>query len=171
MDTSKLIATIVDASAAKGINQKALARAALVSEESLSRLKKSGNPTMAVVERLANIAGLHFALLPDDTAPKRATAPARHRFQTPSSPKAFRDAHRTLVWSNPNADDTTYIRKALLQPRFTVLLDAALSFGVPRLKAEWETLLADGSPEVRRATPVTQRVLRNIQHGYEQASA
>ncbi|EGF30561.1 hypothetical protein IMCC9480_1253 [Oxalobacteraceae bacterium IMCC9480] len=39
------------------------------------------------------------------------------------------------------------------------------------LYAEWNSLLADDGEEVRRATPVTQRMLNNIQNGYEQATA
>ncbi|NDP59683.1 MAG: hypothetical protein GZ090_10030 [Oxalobacteraceae bacterium] len=91
---------------------------------------------------------------------------------TPSeSAIAFRTRHRSLVWSNPNASDTIFIRHALLQPRFTVLLDAAVAFGMDVLYAEWNSLLADDGEEVRRATPVTQRMLNNIQNGYEQATA
>lgn len=91
---------------------------------------------------------------------------------TPSgSTVAFRTRHRSLVWSNPNASDATFIRHALLQPRFTVLLDGAVTFGMDVLNPEWNILLADDGEEVRRATPVTQRMLKNIQNGYEQATA
>jgi hypothetical protein len=87
---------------------------------------------------------------------------------TPTSEKCWR--HRGLVWSNAAADDSVYIRAALLRPTFTRLLDAALEVGVPRLRAEWTELQLDPTPEVRRAATIVARILANIEKGFNLAA-
>jgi len=79
--------------------------------------------------------------------------------------------HPGLVWSNPEADDAVYIRAALLRGDYHVLLDIALAFGLPRLREEWRALAAEDSPALRRARPVTERILSNIEIGFEHAAA
>lgn len=62
----------------------------------------------------------------------------------------FWRAHPGLVWSNPQASDAVHIRAALVRPRFHLLLDIAMEFGLPRLRAEWNILQTDDTPEVKR---------------------
>lgn len=69
-------------------------------------------------------------------APKKAQPP----LQLPAERQPFRDRYRSLVWSNPDADDSIYLRRALLQPTFQMLLDGAVEFGLPRLEQESEPL-------------------------------
>ncbi len=83
----------------------------------------------------------------------------------------FRDKYRWLVFSNSSAPDAVYMRRALLAPRFPMLLDAALEFGLPTLEAEWAKLKIEVSKEVARALPETGRILVTLRRGYEQASA
>lgn len=83
----------------------------------------------------------------------------------------FWSQHSGLVWSNPNADDATFIRAALVRPRFHQLLDIALEFGWERLQNEWSELCLDATPEVRRAEPIVTRILRNIKEGFSVAAA
>ena len=55
-----------------------------------------------------------------------------------SNRQDFWKRHPGLVWSNPEAPDSAYIRAALLRPRFGRLLDIALEFGVEQLRREWQ---------------------------------
>ena len=82
----------------------------------------------------------------------------------------FWDRHPGLVWSNPNASDTIFIRAALVRPRFDTLVDFAQEFGLERLRAEWKVLETEGTPEARRATPIVERILRNIEKGFALAA-
>ena len=79
--------------------------------------------------------------------------------------------HPGLVWSNAGADDGVRLRAALLRPRFDTLLDLALHFGLPRLRKEWAWLAEEDSPEIRRAQPCVERILRNIEEGFGRAAA
>ncbi len=83
----------------------------------------------------------------------------------------FWQKHRGLVWSNPNADDSIHIRAALLRPRFSLLLDIAVAFGLDRLRHEWSELQKDESHEVERAREPIERILSNIQKGFALAAA
>ena len=88
-----------------------------------------------------------------------------------STHQDFWKRHPGLVWSNPEAPDSAYIRAALLRPRFGRLLDIALEFGVERLRGEWQVLLADPTPETERARQAVERILRNIEQGFALAAA
>jgi hypothetical protein len=79
--------------------------------------------------------------------------------------------HPGLVWSNRNADDTVRLRAALIRPRFRLLLDLALVFGLERLRQEWEVLSREESPEARRAAPVVERILNHIGEGFRRADS
>jgi hypothetical protein len=83
----------------------------------------------------------------------------------------FWETHRGLVWSNPAADDSVHIRAALVRPRFSLLLEIALEFGVERLRQEWAELQADDSREVARARPSVERILAHIERGFCLAAA
>ena len=75
-----------------------------------------------------------------------------------------------LVWSNPNASDAVWIRAALTEPRFETLLQIAREFGLDRLRAEWNVLVEEGTAETRRATPIVERILGNIEKGFALAA-
>ena len=76
-----------------------------------------------------------------------------------------------LAWSNPDADDSVRIRAALVRPRFDRLLEIALEFGLPRLRSEWEFLRGQPTPEVLRADKIVERILHNIEEGFQSAAA
>jgi hypothetical protein len=84
--------------------------------------------------------------------------------------QTFREKYKALVWSNPNASPEVFVRKALLRSDFSVLLDAAVEFGVPFLQEQWRVLVLENSNAVARASPVTTRMLGNLIYGYQQAS-
>ena len=83
----------------------------------------------------------------------------------------FWQAHRGLVWSNPDADDAVWIRAALLRPRFGTLLSIAREFGLERLRTEWQALEVDGVRHLERARPHVERILRNIDVGFQRAAS
>ena len=78
-----------------------------------------------------------------------------------------------LCWSNRKASDLIHIRAALCRPKFDCLLNIAHAFGLKRLQKEWEALSSDPDslPEVERARPVVERILRNIEEGFRRAAS
>jgi len=84
---------------------------------------------------------------------------------------AFWQARRGLIWSNPKAGDSVQIRAALLRPRFGLLLDIALEYGVERLRAEWAVLDEEGTVAAKRARRPVERILRHIEEGFSRAAA
>lgn len=155
-----LIAQIVAAAQAKGLTQKALADRSGITEETLSRMKKRGSGNFGLVVKLAQVAGtpLSLASLPTPYAVAQADVPFRTKYAVP------------LAWSNKNVSDDVLIRRALVKPSFRLLLDAAIEFGIEKLSMEWARLKSDGAEEVARAAPVTERILRHIEDGYQQAT-
>jgi hypothetical protein len=81
------------------------------------------------------------------------------------------EKHRGLIWSNPDAGDSAHIRAALVRPRFSQLLDIAVEFGAGRVRREWEILQTDPTPEVARARPAVERILRHIEEGFARVAA
>lgn len=88
-----------------------------------------------------------------------------------TAPNKFWDKHRGLVWSNPEASDSVHIRAALLRPRFQLLLEIAIEFGLERLRAEWKELETDNTREVARARAPVERILNHIQKGFALAAS
>lgn len=159
-----LINTIINQAAAKGISQKALAALARVPPETLSRMKRRPSVRAGALERLALGAGLRLALVDVGLPPAATQPPVRA-----PSPPPFTQKYRQLVWSNPDAPAEVFVRQALLKPDFSVLLDAAIEFGLDFVDAQWAVLVAEGSKEAVRARVATERTLRNIRGGYELA--
>jgi hypothetical protein len=83
----------------------------------------------------------------------------------------FWKRHPGLAWSNPDADDATRIRAALLRPRFQRLLDIASEFGLDRLQTEWAALSGESDDTVERAKAPVKRILRNIEAGFNHADS
>lgn len=74
--------------------------------------------------------------------------------------------HPGLVWSNSKAPKEIFIRKALLNPRFSQLLKLAQEFGLDALRREWQMLSSQSpteSKDVQRADPEVTRILRNME--------
>lgn len=155
---STLIDQIISAAQARGINQTTLAARAGVPKETLSRAKKRGSAGLDMVQALARAAGVSIGIVPTAPSPRSALP-------------TFRERNRLLAWSKPGASSTVLLRRALVAPEFSTLLDAALEFGVDAVVQEWESLKSSGDPEAKRAAPITDRILRNIRHGYQQAAA
>ena len=83
----------------------------------------------------------------------------------------FWQRHPGLVWSNPDAADSVHIRAALMRPRFTLLLDIAVEFGLERLRREWAELLGDTTLNTKRVRDSVERILANIRKGFACASS
>ena len=87
------------------------------------------------------------------------------------SRNSFHARHPGLVWSVDRPSDVVLLRAALLAPRFYTLLDACLEFGTARLRAEWQVLQNESTPEAQRAAPEVRRILRHIEDGFAYAQA
>lgn len=162
MPTESLIGKIIAVARTQGVTQKALAQRAGVPEETLSRAKKRGSARLDFVEALARAAGFDLGVIPRS---------GHHVLPRPTPTVSFQEKHRVLAWSNPTATPVMLLRRALVAPEFQTLLDAALEFGVDAVTSEWAALKTSGDPEVTRAQPITDRLLRNITHGYHQATS
>lgn len=68
---------------------------------------------------------------------------------TPAISVPFVQKYKILFWSNPQAPVEVFIRRALLRPDFSILMDAAQEFGVPKLMQEWQILQDESSLEAR----------------------
>lgn len=88
-----------------------------------------------------------------------------------SGHQEFWAKHPGLVWSNTEAGDAAHIRAALIRPRYRLLLDIAVEFGIERLRCEWAELQANATPEVARARPAVERILGHIEEGFALAAA
>ena len=87
-----------------------------------------------------------------------------------SNAKDFWSRQPLLVWSNPLASDSVYIRAALLKPHFDTLLKIAVKFGLDRLQKEWMILRDDRMEQTMTVMPTVERVLTNIEEGFKRAS-
>jgi hypothetical protein len=87
------------------------------------------------------------------------------------SSDTFHARHPGLVWSVDRPSEALLMRAALLAPRFHTLLDACLEFGAARVRAEWQILKDEGTPEARRAAPDVHRILCHIEEGFADAQA
>ncbi|QDQ25495.1 hypothetical protein FNU76_03500 [Chitinimonas arctica] len=147
----------------QGKSERALALAAGLSPETLSRQKSTGATKVRDLEKL--LAALDVQLvLSADGVPVGGSTRARDK-------KTFRDKYPTLVWYKSTAEPAVLIRAALVQPKFQMLLDAAVYFGLDAVEKEWAALIAGDDEEAKRAAHITDRLLRNIRLGYEQAQA
>lgn len=63
-----LLAQIVAAAAAQGLDERALARRAGAAPETLSRMKARGHGDFGLLLRLARVVGLKLVAVPDDAA-------------------------------------------------------------------------------------------------------
>lgn len=166
-----LVTAIVDSAALQDISRKVLAARAGIAEASLSRIKRRPSVSSIALERLASSAGLQLALLPATQAASRTTIAPLANAPPANTAQRFARKHRQLAWSNPEAAPDILVRQALTRPDFSVLLDAATALGLDAVEQQWQALQAEGSPDALRAQPATTRMLRNICHGYEQATA
>ncbi|MBN3858852.1 hypothetical protein G3N59_36220 [Paraburkholderia sp. Ac-20340] len=167
LDAGAVLGRIFEEAKAKGLSQRDLADQSGLTAEGLSRLKKRGKGRLDTVERLASLVGMRLELVPVG----QPSARPNQRIKRPSASAAsFRDRHPELVWSNSRASNEVFIQRALLDPRFDVILDAATEFGPTIVERQWRELVEAGSIEARRAAPTTERILRHIRDGYEQAT-
>jgi hypothetical protein len=56
-------------------------------------------------------------------------------------------------------------------PRFDRLLAVAVAFGLQRVRHEWSVLLAEDTPEARRARASVDRILTNIEEGFSSVAS
>lgn len=162
-----IISEIIQAAKQQGISQKALASLSGLAAESISRAKRSDAASLRTVHALARAANVRIGIVViENHGLAAATATAA---DGKLSAQQFAQRHKSLVWSNPNASLETLLRAALVKPQFDRLLEAATEVGIEKLNTLWRALQARPEPEVLRAAPITNRMLKHIQDGYQQA--
>jgi hypothetical protein len=154
--TTALLVQALDHATAMGLDQRTLALRSGLSQETISRAKKRGTMDSSTLEKILGSVGLELALRP--------------RVDLQTRP-ALRDPVRGLAWSNPQVSDEVLINKALLGGGFTVILQAAVEFGLPRIQAQWRALLAGQEAPGVRTRELVNEILDNIEQGFEHAAA
>ncbi|MGF6575140.1 transcriptional regulator with XRE-family HTH domain [Paraburkholderia sp. GAS333] len=98
--SESVIDTIIQAAERLGRTQKALAEAAGVSRENVSRIKQRGSARLDVLERLACGVGLRVVAVPAEIEPG-----SRPVMQTQQCARraTFKERHPELVWPNSPA--------------------------------------------------------------------
>ncbi|MBP6280312.1 MAG: helix-turn-helix domain-containing protein [Rhodocyclaceae bacterium] len=164
-----IINQIIRAAKQQGISQKTLASLSGLPAESISRAKRSESASLRTVHALARAAKVQIGIV---AIKNHARTPATVSVADGKlSLQGFAQRHKSLVWSNPNASLETLLRAALVKPQFDRLLEAATEVGIKKLNSLWRGLQTHPSPEVLRAAPITNRILKHIQDGYQQAIA
>lgn len=175
---AQLLQPILQAARQQGLDQAALARAAGLSPESISRAKRRASMDLATLGSLAEVAGLEIRVEPRRPATAAVPIPSV-RPPSPSTPasKATRrglaDPAWGLAWSNPDGiSDSALIRAALRRGNFAVVLEACALHGIDRVSAEWREMTRSASPEPGAAqVDQVERVLRNIRQGQQPHAA
>jgi transcriptional regulator with XRE-family HTH domain len=148
-----LLQQVLQAAEARGLDQARLAEQAGLSPETISRAKKRADMDVGTLKALAAVVGLDLSLRPQAAA---ASPLAQPRF--------------ALAWSNPSADEGVLVRKALLEGRLDALVEAALSLGIDRVRAELSALRQRGVIDAQREASL-RRMLGNIEKGLDDAAA
>jgi hypothetical protein len=73
-----------------------------------------------------------------------------------------------LAWSNPNADEATLLRIAMLKGRFNAILESAVVGGIPFVRENLDLLKQRGALNAEQTTKL-ERMLKGIHKGFEQA--
>lgn len=160
-----IIDDLIHAAKQRGVSQKELALRAGIPAESISRAKRSGVANLRTLKAMAEAVDVQIGIVASQARPSNAAA---HGGRTMP---VFAQRHKSLVWSNANASIDTLLRAALVKPQFDQLLEAATEFGIDRLNALWRGLQKRPDAATLRAAPITNRILKHIQDGYQQAFA
>lgn len=155
-----LLSDIIQTARKVGLDQNALAKAAGVTPETISRAKKRSTIDLVTLDALARASGLQVNLTPLDPP----TPGARN------SPLA--DPRWALAWSNPDASAEALVSKALLKGAFTAILEAVLAHGMPFVRDQWGKVCAcrDDAPGQRIQDHVNT-MLGNIEKGLSRVAA
>jgi transcriptional regulator with XRE-family HTH domain len=133
-------------------------KAALTSGISLSMLRRAeshGRIPLPHLLRLAETIGyqVHFQEKPLSLRSNQTSLDLNKRYPG-------------LVWSNSKAPKEIFIRKALLNPRFTQLLQLAQDFSLATIQKEWTILCTQSPSESQRVAVEVTRILRNMERGF-----
>jgi transcriptional regulator with XRE-family HTH domain len=158
--TATILEEILGAARSQGLDQAAVARAAGVAAETISRAKRRGNIELRTLTALAEAAGVRLRVEPLPARP----APGKERTSSLAEPRWG------IAWSNPNMSVRALVTNALLKGAFDVIVEAAAEHGLEVVRRQWD--------EVRRARPArvsatrraaVERILANIAKGFARA--
>ncbi|GEM_PF-4447670 len=124
----KLGAEIADARKSRKISAQSLADQINISRPTLKKIEK-GETGVA----FGTYAAVVFSLGIADRMGEVFSSVGQKQEST-------RSEYRSLVWANPQADDSIFIRAALQKPKIIVLADIVRDYGLERVMKEWEAL-------------------------------
>lgn len=150
-----LLAAVIAAARAAGMDQKRLASQAGISAETISRAKRRGTVDLDTLHRLAEAAGLSLQLVPakEITLAHRSAAPPPVAVAVPS----------------PNPPVQAVVRAALRQGQYSAILDAAVQNGIDCVREEWAAMCADDPGLSAKTRASINTMLLNIAKGFDQA--
>jgi len=141
------------------LTQENAARKSGISLSMLRRAESHGRIPLPHLLRLADTIGyqVHFQEKPLSLRNNQTSVDLNKRYPG-------------LIWSNSKAPKEVFIRKALLNPRFTQLLQLARDFGIAPIQKEWTILCTQSPSESQRVAIEVNRILRNMERGFTQCS-
>lgn len=153
--SGQLLNSILATAREAGLDQAALARAARLSPESISRAKRRPSMDLSTLSALADAAGMEIQVVPKQPHPSPLAHPSWG-----------------LAWSNPDHISTiALIQGALLKGNFALVLEACAAHGLDRVQAEWAALRQDAERPLSPALVAhVNRQLANIAKGTSLAS-
>jgi hypothetical protein len=160
--STDLMQKVLDKAKAAGLGQGALAHAAGVAPETLSRAKKRDTMDLATLAALAGVAGMEICLKPSVGVGMKQALPK----------SSLADPSWGLAWSNPNVSNEVLVRNALLRGGYSAVLQAVLDCGMDFVQAQWALMNRPGQEGLTRAARENiPRMLKNIAKGLDRAAA
>ncbi|MBC7435205.1 MAG: hypothetical protein H7332_03950 [Bdellovibrionales bacterium] len=159
--SADLMQQVVTKAKASGLGQGALAVAAGIAPETLSRAKKRGTMDVATLAALAETAGLEICLRPASGGAIMRALPDT----------TLADPEWGLAWSNPGTSSEVLVRNALLRGAYAAVLQAVLDLGLDFVEAQWAVMNQSGQENLTRAARANvPRMLKNIGKGLHRAA-
>ena len=162
---SNVLGSILRAGSSQGLDQAALARAAGIAPETISRAKRSGNVELRTLSALAGAAGLELRAEPTSPTSSPSDAGTRGR-------SSLADPRWGIAWSNRDMTRQALVANALLNGAYAPILEASAEYGIDFVRAQWKALQSARDGRIaKRLRARTDRILNNIEVGFVRAKA
>jgi transcriptional regulator with XRE-family HTH domain len=158
---SSLLQQVITTAKAAGLDQRALARAADIKPETISRAKKRGSLDLETLAAIAKASGLVLGLQPATASTPEQ--PVRH--------SALADPAWGLAWSNPSASAEALVRNALIRGGYAAVLQAVLEHGIDFVRTQWAQVVRGEEGVTSKSKENIRRMLSNIEKGMADAAA
>ena len=161
--SSALLNDVLVAARGKGLDQGALARAARVAPETISRAKTRGNIELKTLTALAEAAGVELRVQAVAAPPGAGGGRQQQR-------ASLADPRWGIAWSNPDMDAGALITNALLKGAYGAILEAAAAYGIDRVRGRWGQVKGARPARMsKQARASVERILGNIAKGFARA--